>query len=181
MSDQSLFDSLADLTHYERPLKIGRAEDIIKVAEEDGKTRFEIREGAVMREIKVRALTEKERTEMERLVNRILPPQLYKEEIGEGGKVTGRTPIGFNEEDPTFLSEKDAAISEQRAKVALLGCKELRESTPGENVHEKSENLRNKLDEQLICFIASNVWNLGYAAGDAAAFFSKGASGSTPS
>ncbi len=181
----NLFDKLSDLTIYERKIGLARPEDIVdQEKNERGEvTRLKLREGAkIVAELSIRALTDKERQKAEREVNAIPAPPLYKEEFQEdGAKLKARTKVGYDEEDPDYLEKRREGMASQRAMVALMGCKQLRDDTDGDDLEAKIEKLRNSLDEKIITFIAQSVWAIGYAGGDAADFFSEGASESTPS
>jgi hypothetical protein len=183
MSD-NLFEKLANLTVYERTLKLARPEDIIKEEEtSQGRYRFTVRQGAeAVTEVKIRALTDSERERAEREVNAIPAPPIYKDEFHEDGtKLKARTKVGYDEEDPDYLEKRRHGMAQQNAMVALLGCPALQRDTDGEDLETKIDNLRKKLDSKLISFIASSIWSLGYTGADAADFFCEGASNSTPS
>jgi len=180
----NLFTKLANLTIYERTLKIVSPEDILK--EEDlgeGRVKFTVKEGAKsVAEVKIRALTDSEREKVEREVNAIPAPPAYKEEYQEDGKtLKARTRVGYDEEDPDYMEKRRRGMATQQAMVALFGCPQLSRDTEGSDLETKIENLRAALDSKLINFIAQSIWSLGYTGADAADFFSEGDSGSTPS
>lgn len=170
----SLFASLADLTGYTRTLAIARPEDIVR--EEDGGSRFGVREGAATTPVEIRALTDAEREKCERLMSAVVPPPVFKDEFGPDGKLRSRVPAGYDEDAPEYLAKRAAARQVQIAQIALLGCAALRESTPGASLDEKTAALRQKVDGNLLEFIAGSIWNLGYTGADAAHFFSTAAS-----
>lgn len=184
MSSPNTFSILADLTSYERKIAICKAEDLIKIEEAQGDqpARFEIKPEAATHEITIRALTDEERASLDLIVDKITPPPMYREDFADNGTtLKSRVPIGHDEEDTNYLLQRKAARAKQFAMVAITGCPSLRQSTEGESIEEKAELLRKKIDKQLIGFIAGNILNLGYTAGDSTSFFSKAASGSTPS
>jgi hypothetical protein len=183
MSD-NLFEKLANLTIYERTLKIARPEDIIKEDENpDGTVKFHVREGATyVTELKIRALTDTEREKAEREVACIAAPPSYKEEFHDDGKtLKSRTKVGHDEDDPDYLEKRRHGTNTQQAMVALMGCPKLAKDTEGKDLEEKIENLRSHLDSKIISFIAQSIWSLGYSGSDAADFFLNNGSDSTPS
>lgn len=181
MSATDLFSRLSNLTSYRRTIAIAKPDDITTEEGPDGRPRFNIREGAETTEIEIRALTARERDQVDRIMDAVIAPQIFKEDVDDAGRVKARTPIGWDEDDPTYLKKRRLAVEEQFAHICILGCKALAESTEGDNVDTKADNLRTHVDAKIISFIAQSIWSLGYTGGDHADFFCKAASSSSPS
>jgi len=182
MSTTDLFARLANLTSYRRTIAIAKPDDINQEHPgPDGRPRFAIREGAETTSIEIRALTARERDQVDRIMDSVIAPQIFKDEMDESGRIKARTPIGWDEDDPAYQKKRRLAVEEQFAHICILGCQALAESTEGTNTSTKAENLRAAIDAKIISFIAQSIWSLGYAGGDHADFFSKAASSSSPS
>lgn len=181
MSATDLFSRLANLTSYRRTIAIAKPDDITTEEGPDGRPRFAIRDGAETTEIEIRALTARERDEVDKIMDSVIAPQIFKEEVDDAGRVKARTPIGWDEDDPAYQKKRRIAVEEQFAHICILGCDALKQSTDGENTATKADNLRSSIDAKIISFIAQSIWSLGYTGGDHADFFSKAASSSSPS
>lgn len=159
-------------------------EDMMKPVLERGdpiRVELEIRPGAETIEFAIRPLTMTERDEADAILDREMPPQTFVEEQplrpGESAK---RIPSGYDYDHPKYLAAQRTLQDEQAAFVVLKGVDGLEKDTEGASIQEKVNSIRSNMPARMIKFLAMSIWNMSYAQGDPADFFTKGGSSTAP-
>lgn len=195
----SLFDKMKTFARRTRKLRLAHPDDVIaEVPEyeegEEAKARaegrrpkhlrvkLEIKPGAETLDFEVSAISDRIKEQAERLLDKAVAPKVFIEQPGEKPGMPPRQVFaGYNEEDPAYLAELREAKAQQTALVALHGTQGLRDSIPGEDDVAKVAALRDELPHRMIAWLAAEIWNMTYAGGDLADFFTKEGSPESPS
>jgi hypothetical protein len=194
----STFANLQALSSTSKTITLADPDDIIesipKWSDEQLKVRIEdrgspihgykieIRPGAPTFEFKVRRLTSAEREVCDRVIDAVQPPEKLEPKRMGPGQEPVNVRVGFDEDDPKFLSDLRVARCNQQALICLFGVEGLMESVEGDNHPAKIEKLRASLDEHIIRILAGEIWGRTYSAGDPADFFTSANSpAATPS
>jgi hypothetical protein len=162
------------------------AEQLLVSEEERGHPhggfKLEIKPGAVTFNVVTRRLTSTERELCEAILETAVPPDdIVEKPAAVRGEPPQRVRIGYKFDDLAYRKELAKLQKKQDALVVLIAVEGLREEAEGADDTAKVENLRAKLDEKLIAYLAREIWNRTYSAGDPADFFTSANSSAIPS
>lgn len=107
-------------------------------------------------ELKVYPLTIDQLKEADSIMDSIFPPKLYEDVTDIKGD-TRKVYIGYDEEDRKYLAERRIAEKTRYTMIALLGCKELYNSTEGSTTLDKAAKVMKDLPATFINNIAQEV------------------------
>ncbi len=192
MSDQTSlpnpFDSLLNLSTRTRKVKLADPQDMqrsvpkwsaaqLAINNVDDRGRPEdgfeihINPGAPTFEFEIQRLPSLIKEACVQIMNTEFPPEIIVEEPGIRGEPGNRVRTGWEWQDPAYQAKQAKLQMKQSAMVVLYGIVGLRDVTEGSDDEAKIALLRSKLDDKLITYLASEIWNLSYSAGDPADFF----------
>lgn len=192
----NLFDSMRDFARRTKSVRLASPEDIVgevrhwspsqlQIPDESKRgeplrTELEIRAGAPTMDFRVRALTMAERERADAIMDAAVPTAIYIDEAPERpGQPAKRVPAGYDYEDPKYTQQLRPLQDRQSAFVVLCGVDGLREATPGDTDASKTDAIIAAMPTRLVRFLAGEIWNITYAQGDPADFFTS--AGSRPS
>ena len=148
-------------------------EEMAKEEHERGPARVKVtlREGARPAEFVVRGLSYREKEAAERIVSEVVPPRKTRMDVRPG---MPPTPVddGFDENDPKYLAEREAAGHRRLLYICLKGVVGLEEKLSGRTITEKLDELAG-MNEKLVSYLASEVWHFTYSGRDIEDFFFK--------
>lgn len=131
-----------------------------------------IKPGAATFQLTVRRLTAAQREACDRVLETLIPPEIVVEQASATrGEPPQRVRTGYEWDEPGYLAGLAKLEARQRALVALHGVEGLHAATAGETDDEKITALRGSLDDMLLKYLASEIWNLTYSAGNPEDFF----------
>jgi len=197
MTSQSLFASMREFAQATKTVRLAAPEDILSERREwstdqlalpesqrgePAKVKLEIRAGAPVMDFAIRSLTMSERQAAEVILDAVVPPEVIMEEPTERpGQPPRRVPAGYNYEDPKYIAALRPLQDRQAAFVVLKGVADLHSETPGADDNSKVQSIMDTLPTHLVKFLAGEIWNMTYAQGDPADFFTSGGSPPSPS
>ncbi len=113
------------------------------------------------------------------ITSTVVPPPIYED---HPARPTGtvRKLVGYNDQDPKYLSELDTAERKREIFICLSCCAALNDSTPGDTVQEKLHNAMEKIPRAVISGLFNAISNIGALQQDAG-FFLSNASKDSPS
>lgn len=134
--------------------------------------KLNIRPGAPTYQVTVRRLTSDQREACDRILETLIPPEIIVEQAAVNrGEPPQRVRTGWEWEAPQYLADMAKLEAKQRALVVLYGVVDLYKDTEGASDEEKIRAIRGTLDDMLLKYLASNIWNLTYSAGNPEDFF----------
>lgn len=186
-SPPSAFESLLKLSSRTKKVKLADPQDMTEtkpkwsadqlLLKEKDRGRPEngyeihIKPGAATFEFEIQRLPSAVREACIQIMNTEFPPEIIVEEPGIRGEPGKRVRTGWEWEHPSYQAKREVLLMKQSAMVVLHGVVDLHKDTPGVDDEAKINLLRTKLDDKLITYLASEIWNLSYSAGDPADFF----------
>jgi len=146
------------------------------------KVRLEIRKDAPTMDFAIRALSMSEREAADAILDAALPDPVIIEEPSERpGQPPKRVPAGYDYESPSYLAHLRPLQERQSAYVVLVGVDGLHADTPGESDSAKTDSIMASMPSVLVKFLAGEIWNMTFAQGDPADFFTSAGSPASPS
>lgn len=146
------------------------------------RVKLEIRKGAPLMDFPIRALSMRERATADSITDAVIPEAVFVEEPSERpGQPPRRVPAGYDYESPSYLLRVRPLQERQNAYVVLVGVDGLHADTPGDNDDAKVDAIMDNMPSILVRFLAGEIWNMTYAQGDPADFFTSEGSPASPS
>lgn len=143
--------------------------------------KLHIRPGAVTMDFSIRPLSMTEREAADRILDAVMPPQTYVEEMPtRPGDIPKRIPSGYDHDSPQYLAELRPFQEKQAAFVILKGVEGLEQDTPGAGTDEKLMAIMDTMPGRIVKFLASEIWMMTYAQGNPADFFTSEDSSISP-
>lgn len=109
----------------------------------------------------IHSITSNELRDAEAVLDAAVAPKVYAEEPASTGHGMVKVLTGYDFEDPEYVAKRDSLLPRRHAHVALAGCPELMESTPGETLPQKVDALLDRIPSVVIQMIAYQIENLG--------------------
>jgi len=146
------------------------------------KVLLEIRKDAPTMDFAVRAMSMSEREAADAILDGALPDPVFIEEPADRpGQPPKRVPAGYDYENPSYLARLRPLQERQSAYVVLVGVDGLHADTPGETDAAKIDAIMASMPSILVKFLAGEIWNMTFAQGDPADFFTSAGSPASPS
>ena len=140
-----------------------------------------LRQNAQVMDFNIRAISMAQRETADAILDAVVPAQIFIEEPAERpGQPPKRVPAGYDYEAPDYLARLRPCQERQSAYVVLMGVDGLHADTPGETDDAKVSALMAAMPSRLVKFLAGEIWNMTYAQGDPADFFTSGGSPPSP-
>lgn len=193
----SIFKAIGEFSRKTKTVRLCQPEDVIREEHEWDpadlslpmdrrgrplRTKLEIRPGAKTQDVEIQPLTMVEREASEKILDAAIPPQTYIEETPtRPGDVPKKIPSGFDYESPKYLSELRPLQDKQAAFVVLKGVVGMDADIPGKTDDEKVKAIMESMPARIVRYLASEILNLTYSAGNPQDFFMKEDSSSSPS
>lgn len=134
--------------------------------------KLHIKPGAPTFRVTVRRITSDQREACDRILETLVPPEIIVEQASATrGEPPQRVRTGYDWEAPEYVAGLAKLEAKQRALVVLYGVVDLYKDTQGETDEDKIRSIRGTLDDMLLKYLASEIWNLTYSAGSPEDFF----------
>ena len=125
-------------------------------------------------DFEIHPLSMTERETADSMLDAATPDQIFIEESAERpGQLPKRVPAGYDYEAPVYLAHLRPLQERQAAFVVLCGVNDLFDATPGADYAAKTSSLMAAMPNRIVKFLAGEIWNMTYAQGDPADFFTK--------
>lgn len=193
----SVFTAMGDFARKTKVVRLAAPEDILHEEKvwspeqqfkpmmdrgEPAGVKMHIRPGAVTMDFCIRPLSMTEREASDRVLDAVMPPQTYIEEVSlRPGDSPKRIPSGYDHDAPQYLAELRPLQEKQAAYVILKGVEGLEGDTPGSSTEEKLKSIMDTMPGRIVKFLASEIWMMTYAQGNPADFFTSEDSSTSPS
>lgn len=179
-----------------KTVRMAAPDDVLNVLEEwppeelakpvnlrkEPRVRLDIRPGAATMDFELVPLTMADRETADAMLDAVMPPPVIIEEPSDRpGQPPKRIPSGYDDQDPKYLAALRPLEDKRAAFVTLKGVVGLAEDTPGTDDAAKTDALMKSMPQRILRFLAAEIWNMTYAQGDPADFFTSAACAASPS
>lgn len=193
----SIFQSIGEFSRKSKVIRLCQPEDVLNEKNEwsgdqlllpmerrgaPARTTLEIRPGAETQDVEIVALSMVDREKSERILDAAIPPQTYIEELPtRPGDIPKKIPSGFDYENPDYLAKLRPLQDRQAAFVVLKGVVGMQQDAPGSDDEAKVDQIMATMASRIVKYLASEILNLTYSAGNPQDFFTREDSSGSPS